>query len=60
MALEMARMCVLAAPMIQAEPKAVTSMTGVDRARSSAAGIVGEVAHSLFVELILTAGLART
>ena len=35
MALEMARMCVLAAPMTQAEPKAVASMTGVDEARSS-------------------------
>ena len=35
MALEMARTCVLAAPMTQAEPKAVVSMTGVDKASSS-------------------------
>ena len=45
MALEMARMCVLAAPMTQAEPKAVASMTGVDKARSSDADGEREVAN---------------
>ena len=45
MALEMARTCVLAAPMTQAEPKAVVSMTGVDKASSSDADGEREVAN---------------
>ena len=45
MALEMARTCVLAAPMTQAEPKAVASMTGVDKASSSDADGEREVAN---------------
>lgn len=42
-----------------AQSTPLASMTSVDGAGSSAAGIDGEVAYSLFVELILTAGLAR-
>ena len=50
---------VLSASTDRAQAVPLASMAGPDGTRSSAAGIDGEVAYSLFVELILTAGLAR-